>query len=114
MVVDLGRRPDMCSEKFRRHNQIGAVRFDVGMQCLLDTDRAVPGFDFDDALHFAVSFRRIELHLAHPEFRIGTEAKLDDVEATKVEAEDVNTAWLRGPAFAASGTVDIAVPHIGD
>ncbi|MEM1373008.1 MAG: hypothetical protein AAGF78_01360 [Pseudomonadota bacterium] len=112
MVVDFGRRLDALAEKFRWNDQIRSVRLDVGVQCLLDADRAMSGFDFDHTLHFAVRFCRIELNASG--IQIGDETKLDDVEAGKLEAENVKAARLGGPTFPAAGAIDVAVPHIGN
>ena len=48
-MIDFGGCPDMCSEKLWRHDQIGAVRLDMGMERFLQTNRAVSGLGRDRA-----------------------------------------------------------------
>lgn len=112
LMVDFACRAKVRSEDFRRHDQVGAMGRDVGMQRLLDADGLVPGGHRNISTDSALRYDGIILHLAHPEFRIAAESELDRRKVRQTELQQVDLARFRGPALAATCTIDVTAPHV--
>ena len=111
-VINLAGRAEVSTEELRRYDQIGAVAADVAVERFFQADRAVTRLDIDLAQNRAACLHGVNFDLSHAALRVAAVAELNHRQIWDREREDVDLTRLRRPGFAASGAVEVTVPHV--